>query len=237
MNEVLREILKSKQVTDGTEILPLHSAMTVEEGGVIAKVFTTVKPDVSIEVGFAYGISTLFVCDALAENQKSSKHIVIDPTQTTGWRGIGLKNISRAGYAHFVELYEERSEIALPNLLSKGTKIQAAIIDGFHTFDHTLVDFFYVNKMLDFGGIVNFDDSDWPSIRRLTGHISTYPAYEVFMTTGLDDAYAGIRTRVRRRLAKATKISAFKRDWDDASCIAFRKIAPDTRSWDWHVDF
>jgi predicted O-methyltransferase YrrM len=119
MNDVLKGILQSNRVTDGTESLPLHSAMSEEEGEVISKVFTAVKPDVSLEVGFAYGISTLYVCDALAQNRKDSKHIIIDPEQTTSWRGIGIKNIARAGYRHLIDLHEERSEIALPIFFPK----------------------------------------------------------------------------------------------------------------------
>jgi predicted O-methyltransferase YrrM len=245
MNEVLKEILQCNRVTDGTHILPLHSAISEEEGEVISKVFTMVKPDMSLEVGFAYGISTLYVCDALAQNRKDSKHIVIDHDQSGGWRGIGIKNITRAGYRGFIDLHEQGSEIVLPNLLCKGTKIQAAVIDGWHTFDHALVDFFYINKMLDVGGIVILDDTNWPAIQRLTYHISTYPAYEVFMKTGIGhtpaeaDSSAALRTKVRRMLAKATNMPVFKRHWDypAPTCIAYRKTKPDNRNFDWHVDF
>jgi predicted O-methyltransferase YrrM len=247
MNDVLKEILRSNRVTDASFDMPLPSvtSMNEEEGEVIFKAFSIVKPDVSLEVGFAYGISTLYACDALAQNQRESRHIIIDPNQSTDWHGIGLKNVTRAGYGHFIELHEEKSEIALPNLLSKGTTIQAAVIDGWHTFDHTLVDFFYINKMLDVGGIVILDDANWPAIQRLTYHIATYPAYEVFMKTGIAhtpaeaDLLAALRTKVRRMLAKATNMPVFKRHWDypAPSCIAYRKIKPDNRNFNWHVDF
>jgi hypothetical protein len=36
-----------------------------------------------------------------------------------------------------------------------------------HTFDYALVDFFYIDKMLNIGGVVIFDDLSYPSIRKL----------------------------------------------------------------------
>jgi predicted O-methyltransferase YrrM len=236
MNQVLDEILRTHRVTDGVEVFPLRYAMTPPEGRVITAVFTTIKPDVSVEVGFAYGVSTLYACDALAENQKPAKHIVIDPYQTTDYRGIGFKNIIRAGYGDMVSLLEEKSEIALPKLYSQGTRVQAAIIDGWHTFDHALVDFFYVNKMLDVGGVVIFDDTDWPSLMPLIRHVATYPAYRQFMTDCSEDRVSA-RTKIRRAISKWTRLSIFGRSWDNPSCIAFQKIAADERNWDWHASF
>ena len=37
-------------------------------------------------------------------------HLAIDPFQHRDWRGIGLKNVARAGFGHFVELIESPSE-------------------------------------------------------------------------------------------------------------------------------
>jgi predicted O-methyltransferase YrrM len=236
MNLVLEEILRTREVTDGVEVLPLHSGMEVAEGDVVKRVFSTAKPDISLEIGFAYGISALYVCDTLAENQKPAKHILIDPFQTTQWRGIGLKNIDRAGYSSMVCLVEEKSEIALPKLHSQGIRIQAAIIDGWHTFDHALVDFFYVNKMLDVGGIIIFDDANWPSLIPLMRHVSTYPAYRQFMVAQ-SDRPVSTRTKIRRAIGTLTRHPMFIRSWDHPTCVAFQKTRPDERNYDWCVDF
>src|SRR5260370_20508742 len=154
MHRVPREIFDTGIVWDGNDSVPLHDNMAEEDCALITEAIKTVKPRVSLEVGFACGISTLFVCDALVANGNECKHIVIDPYQQTIFRNIGRQNIQRAGYEHIIELHETPSELALPRLLAKGTQIQTAIIDGWHTFDHTLVDFFDINKMLAVGGIV-----------------------------------------------------------------------------------
>jgi predicted O-methyltransferase YrrM len=234
MHQVLREILDSQIVYDGDSPLPLHDNMAEEDCRLITGAIRAVRPRTSLEVGFGCGVSTLFVCDALTQNGTPSKHIVIDPHQSTIFRSIGTQNILRAGYQHLIELHEVASELALPKLLAAGTRIQTAIIDGWHTFDHTLVDFFYVNKMLEVGGIVLFDDANFPSILRLTEHIKTYPAYEPFPDV-VSRSAVRIRTRIRR--AMAHRLPSLRRSWDYPRCLAFRKVMPDTRNWDWHIEF
>jgi len=230
MHQVLREILDTQTVWDGNESIPLYDNMSEEGGGLITKAIEMVKPQVTLEVGFGCGVSTLFVCDALVAKGIKCQHIVLDPNQKSLFRNIGLQNIQRASYEHLIELYEVPSELALPRLLAEGTRIQVAIIDGWHTFDHTLVDFFYINKMLDVSGIVILDDTNLPSIRRLTQHIRTYPAYEPF-----SEPRVPARRKIRRAMSRV--VPSLKRSWDYPRCLAFRKVSPDTRNWDWHVEF
>jgi len=240
MNQTLREILDTGIVWDGGDSLPLHDNMSEEDCRLITEAIKTVKPQVSLEIGFGCGISTLFACDALAANSDDEcKHIIIDPHQNTIFRNIGLQNVRRAGYEYMIELYETPSELALPRLLAEGTQIQTAIIDGWHTFDHALVDFFYVNKMLEVGGIVILDDANFPSIFRLTQHIQAYPAYEPFaQIDSRSSSRSSIRTKARRALSRVLPgMTWLKRSWDHPRCVAFRKVMPDTRNWDWHVEF
>ena len=208
--------------------------MDQAEGELIMRVFEAVNPDLSLEIGFAYGVSTLFACSALDRNSKPARHIVIDPCQSSLYDGIGLLNIKRAGYDQFVELIEEPSEMALPRLLRSQTRVQAAIIDGWHTFDHALVDFFYVNRMLDPGGVVIFDDVNMPAIARLIGHVLTYPAYRLFDATPVARAPNPF-VALRRRFHGFGRSATHSRD--NPSCVALQKTGDDARDWDWHRDF
>lgn len=235
ISPVLGEIMRTDRVRDrnGTE-RPLIGPMSPEEGELIMRVFETVRPDTSVETGFAYGISTLFACSALENNGKPARHIVMDPLQTEVFDRIGLLNITRASYDHFIELHEIGSELVLPELYAAGTRIQAGIIDGYHTFDHTLIDFFYMNKMLDVGGVIIIDDVNMPAVARCVAHIMTYPAYRVFGSTVMGSApnpFVWLR-----RAFKGTGFSG-RHSRDNPSCVALQKIAPDTRAWEWHADF
>ena len=52
----------------------------------------------------------------------------------------------------------KKSYEALPELLKK-EKFDFIFIDGWHTFDYTLIDFFYSNLLLKIGGIILIDDA------------------------------------------------------------------------------
>jgi predicted O-methyltransferase YrrM len=226
MNTVLKQILETRQVSNGEETLALTSFMDAKEGDLQATVIDSVRPTTSLEVGFAYGVSTLFVCEALAKLGKPTRHIVVDPFQFSEWKGIGLRNVKSAGYENYLELREQRSEVALPRLLEEKTILDVAIIDGWHTFDHAMVDFFYVNKMLRTGGVVVLDDSSMPSVGKLVDHVLTYGCYRVFgVPTG--------PSLFSRRVAYYARLKKSK--WPSA--IALQKVAADSRAWDWHKDF
>ena len=94
--------------------------------------------------------------------------------------GGGLHNVKRAGFNDRYFFHEEQSQVVLPRLDAAGTRIQFALIDGWHTFDHTLVDFFFIDRMLDVGGIIVLDDVGYPSICRLCHFILANRNYSTF---------------------------------------------------------
>src|SRR5262249_46529117 len=100
--------------------------------------------------------------------------------------------------------------------------------------DHALIDFFYVNKMLDVGGAVIIDDTIMPALARLVAHITTYPAYEVMMVSSMPRAPNPF-VWMRRKLNGTGRSTRFSRD--NPYCTVFRKIAEDKRDWGWHADF
>ncbi len=54
-----------------------------------------------------------------------------------------------------VSIYRRLSEICLPQLLQQELRFDFAYVDGWHTFDHVMMEFFYINRMLDEGGVVD----------------------------------------------------------------------------------
>jgi len=131
----------------------------------------------TIEIGCALGMSSLYICDALSRFEEVS-HTIIDPYQTTQWKSIGVNNLRKLGF-HFFTLIEEPSEIALPRLVKEKLTFDFAFIDGWHTFDHTLVDFFYLNRLIRVGGMIVFDDTRYPSVSRVLRYVAKYPNYAI----------------------------------------------------------
>ncbi len=149
-----------------------------EEGDYLYSLVRHARPTTSIEVGMANGLSTLFIAAALRDNG-SGRHIAIDPFQTTAWRGAGTAVLRRAGLERFVEVREDYSHRALPDLEREGVRAQFAFIDGAHLFDYVITDFLCIDRVLEVGGLIAFDDSDWPAVRRAIRFVLANRDYEV----------------------------------------------------------
>ena len=133
MNSVLEQILATDTVkTPAGESLPLHSHIEANGGAFLQNVITQVKPKVSLEIGLAYGISALFICDALA-TLPTAHHIIIDPFQTISWHGVGLNNLRTANFGAMIDFREKFSHSALAELVEAKTVIGFAF-DNFEIF-------------------------------------------------------------------------------------------------------
>jgi predicted O-methyltransferase YrrM len=91
-----------------------------------------------------------------------------------------MELIQTANYASAVSFFEAYSYEVLPGLLAEGKQIDFAYIDSTKQFDWLLVDFFYIDKMLTTGGVLVFDDVNFPGIRKLIRLIAQFPNYKVY---------------------------------------------------------
>jgi predicted O-methyltransferase YrrM len=108
----------------------------------------------------------------------------------------------------FFNLVEIKSEFALPRILEQGEgSFDFIFIDGWHTFDHTLLDCFYATRLLRVGGYLAIDDVIFPAVRRVVDFVLNYPCYELFRSLGTD-----------------------------LRMVVLKKISEDRRDWDWHDD-
>src|SRR5262249_35359379 len=124
-----------------------------------------------------------------------------------------------------------------------GVTLDFAFIDGWHTFDYASVDFFFVDLLLRPGGVVVIDDTDFPSVWKLAKYIVTNRTYKVMRClpaaeTVTRNPLRWLRRNGTRRLAKKWyRITHRDGLCPYSRCIAFRKEADDTRSWDFHRQF
>lgn len=229
MNTTLADILKSRKVTDSEgESRPLHSGVRKETGLFLQKVIRENDYRSVLEVGFAHGISALYIGEEL-KGRDGARHLIIDPAQSKGWKNTGVENLKRAGFSF--ELVEKGSEIALPALLETGERFDLGFIDGWHTFDHALLDFFYLSRLVRVGGMIVLDDADFPSVSKVAAYVSQYPCFELVLPE------LGAVARVRNR-AKGWLRRPFTRDEKIfPRVVGFRKIAEDERGWDWYRGF
>ena len=123
MHPLLEEIYATKTVTDDAATYSGLNAlnqrptyMDPAEGALLQRMIAAVRPTTTLEIGMGYGVSSLFLCEALSQLPHRATHIVMDPLQRQMWRNIGLRNIRAAGYADLVRFFEEPSEYCLPRL-------------------------------------------------------------------------------------------------------------------------
>jgi predicted O-methyltransferase YrrM len=254
-NPVLSRILSTHQVTDGSVTLNLNhpdtpgrdSHLREDEGALLQGIIADIHPSATLEVGMAYGISTLFILEELHRSGRAPfTHYALDPFQSTLWRGIGVKHVREAGFESSLQFIEERSELALPELVRRGVKIDFALIDGWHTFDQVMVEFYYVNRLLNVGGVVAFDDAARASINRVVRYAINYDAYKVYggQTFSTDVTWKGqVRrsiagTGLGRRLLRKVVLAP---DWElgiRSTCVALQKVKEDDgRGSGWYRDF
>lgn len=252
-NVLIQDIFESRQVADDRgNTQTLRDGIDPEEGNLLLSLICQYKLTRTLEIGCAFGVSTLYICEALSR-LGSGYHTILDPHQYSEFSGIGVANLKRVGFDSF-ELIERPSEVALPALLAEGRTFQFALIDGWHTFDHTLLDLFYANRLLEEGGIVVIDDLHLHGVRRAVRYMLNYPNYEVVGST--EDFHRHQKAPVRRlvdgfmqwlgtviprryldEMFVNTRLSPDSSLGIKGSMIALRKTGPDARGWDWHKPF
>ena len=251
MVPLLQEILRTGQVrtVDGSQLFPLDSAITEDVGLFLQDLIRRQQPKTVVEVGLAFGISALFICEAL-QKCGGLRHIAIDPHQSTHWHGIGMSNLRLAGFGHLTECIESYSHLALAEMAARGTRVEFAFIDGWHTFDHTLTDFFNIDRILVVGGMVVFDDALFPGVHQACRYVATNRAYRVVgCTKQVGDYKPSHLARILRRASQLSinfsKLLSTRFVIPDQALgftpdcrgVAFEKMSEDKRGWAEHRDF
>lgn len=160
----------------------------------------SVKPQSTLEIGMAYGYSTIFFLAAM-EHNGAGHHTSIDPFQRSHWRGIGLNHansiINMEGSKSHFSFIEDRSDRVAIDFVRSNSSFDIIFIDGNHRFDDVLVDFYLYAPLCKIGGHIVFDDMWMSSIQTVAD----------FVRTNRED-FVEIQT-------KESNISVFKRVGDD----------------------
>jgi predicted O-methyltransferase YrrM len=86
MNSTLDKIFETRQfVQSDGKIINIHSETGREQCLFLQEIIKKNSFKKSIEIGFAYGISTLAITEAISEN--GGTHVVLDKFQNSDWGG------------------------------------------------------------------------------------------------------------------------------------------------------
>jgi len=162
------ELIKSKYLKDlllykyyyfeeKKELIEVNSNISLNEGIEIFKIIKQYKPKKVVEIGFATGISTLFILCAL---DKDATLFSIDPYQKIQWNKFGLINVDNIlkeqnlpkTIHKFIEDYSN-------NFFTNTNKsFDLVFIDGDHSYEGTMIDLIGANKVLKKNGLMIIDD-------------------------------------------------------------------------------
>ncbi|MGB4837360.1 MAG: class I SAM-dependent methyltransferase [Saprospiraceae bacterium] len=181
MNQTLRSIFQTKSTEDKSgKVRIIDDCISLTEAGIIYKMIKKSKAVNTIEIGLAHGVSALVFCQALSETGiKNPIHYAVDPNQLTTYGSAALYAVEKAGYGNILKLCSGPSHMELPKLIEKSVILDCAFIDGWHTFDYTLMDFFLIDKMLKSGGYVAFHDGYGRAKQKVVDFILTHRKYEL----------------------------------------------------------
>ena len=226
----VRDSLTAK---DGS-IHPLRPASILPfEGRALRDLVVAQGATRTLETGMALGVSTVWIAEAL-HLQGGGSHVAIDPRQDTGYLSLGRQSVESAGYSDYVEVITQQSHRALPRLEGERRTFELAFIDGMHLFDFALVDFFYVDRMLDDGGVVVFHDMWMPALRKVVGFIRQNRAYELieWQTNNSAPTLERIGRTLRRVRGGGVRIdrSGWQFRFTSENMCALRKVKRDKRS-------
>jgi predicted O-methyltransferase YrrM len=176
-------VARCKLATDGP--IRVRSAGDFErvsigtsDGDVLRDLVLAERARTVIEIGLAYGGSALAIVEALVANGSGQvRHLIIDAHQNRFY-GSGWSAIIEAGVAGLCSLFEERSQIVLPRLLSDGFVADAAFVDGSHIFHNVFVDWFYLRELVRPSGLVILDDCSYPSVATAVRYFQVNTGWE-----------------------------------------------------------
>lgn len=223
----------------------IDSSISLEEAHDLYAAVLELRPDSTLEIGLACGISAAVLTSALRTIGKG-KHHAIDPYQKE-WGYIGAELPSSYGLTEHFTFHEKFPEEAYLDIPAIGF----AFIDGSHLFDLTLLDFTLIDKKLETGGVIAFHDSWMSAVRKAIRYVLNNRHYAVWRPAHLRQQRA---QRTWKTLLRSSASAALKympganqlfapnvlKPWHEISQrnITFlQKLGPDKRDWRVHHAF
>jgi predicted O-methyltransferase YrrM len=239
---ILESILSTGQTLDETgATVQLRSNVPAAYAEALYRTVRAEGVSRAVEVGMACGVSSLAILAGLADRDGATL-VSIDPNQSREWHRAGRSAVERAGFGSRHRLIEQPSYLALPHLVAEGTTVDFVYIDGWHTFDYTLIDFFFADRLLRPGGIVAFNDCSWPAIDKAIRFVKTHRKYEE-LDVGLEKtpvvpAWESRRVKIVRACEAALGLpSRYRVGLGFAQDRYFRKLATWEPTWNFYEDF
>ncbi len=219
-----------------------RASMRQEEYDLLDTLIRAEQPQHTLEIGMANGGSTRVFCQAIVDTDGTS-HTAIDPYQThpDHWDSQGLLELQLEELDHCFELIEKPNYLALPQLIADGRSYDVILIDGWHSFDHTLLDMFFADKLLNNGGLLIIHDTCMPAVHKACRWLETHKPYNRVSPEPKVTLYSPIARFAKRIVTtlkgRAAINDARRRRNDWFTLAAYRKQADHLIPDNFHAPF
>jgi predicted O-methyltransferase YrrM len=150
-----------------------------EQGMCLYNLCKKIKPNRTLEIGFANGYSTIFFLASI-KSIGMGYHVAMDPFEISDWHGIGLKKVEELKMDSFFRFVPEYDLFGLPDLARAKQKFNVIFIDGDHRFDYIFLDFTLADYIIADNGYIIFHDLWMPSTKKVLKFIKNNRSdYEV----------------------------------------------------------
>lgn len=208
---------------DGGEFEIGETGMRESQGLDLERVVQAVGATSTIETGFAFGISGLYMLRGMLKNLGDDGgdpvHFAFDPYQKQDWDNAGLHMFEAADAARYLTFQERASEFALPPLAEAGVRFDLGFVDGNHRFDGAFVDILYLAQIVRPGGHILVDDTWMPSVRS---------AVNFFTLNRVLDRAPDIETiapNMKNTAALRVPMEPYERPWTEFAPFGHERLA------------
>jgi predicted O-methyltransferase YrrM len=229
---VLAELIRSHRIIgkNGKVFEQLNALSSRNNLLMLRQLILTANPHRTVEIGLGFGGSALVFAATHRDlnHEPCAQHVCIDPFQTTVWDSSALVLLESAGLSSYVDFRSISSALELPRMFETGDRFDLAYIDGSHLFEDVFVDFYYISRLLSENGVVTFDDSTNPHVRKVLQ----------FIRSNLSSAFAEMDLTPYRSEDKKSLKYRIARFLNKTQMTAFRRVGAHCREWDAEfVDF
>lgn len=178
--EVRERIYSSGQMRDATGAMrPVWPVgLTKGRGEALREIARSCQAIHILETGLGLAMSSSYLLDAAIETLIERGGVFqevfagaplltsIDPGERDQNADAGLLHLQDAGLARFHRFIDDRSELALPELVRRGERFDLVFVDGNHLFDGAMIDTFYALRLVKPGGLIVLDDVWMPAVSK-----------------------------------------------------------------------
>jgi hypothetical protein len=142
------------KIQNGQEMVLPPQAITLEQAELFYYLITETKPILSLETGFHLGLAASVITAAHMMNGLNGGHIPIQEQAREVDQGIGLYTLQRLNLSGY-QIMEHEPALVLPQIYLQQINdgLRFAYFSSAEDFEEQMMEYFYVNKLLNENGI------------------------------------------------------------------------------------